>query len=439
MAEALGTPPAPTLDGVSGPLAEIYEGTLDCVHCGLCLPACPTYRATGRERSSPRGRIYLMRGVAEGKIPLAELVAEEAYLCLGCRACETACPSGVRFGELLEGTRAEVERRGLRSGRAKDVERFILRHIVPHRRRLRAVVRMTAWSQRLRLDRLAAKVLPSGLADLLERAPRIPRRRQTLPVSVSAVGERRGLVALFSGCVMPELYGEVHHATLRVLAANGYDVAIPPDQGCCGALHAHSGDREFARGLAAVNLEAFDRPDIEAIIVNSAGCGASMREVGRWLPGEGEAFAASVRDIAEFLDEVGLRPPPNAFEARVAYDDPCHLVHGQGVRDAPRRILEALPGLRLIPHRDPTSCCGAAGIYNLTHPEMSQQVLERKLDSLLEAEVDYVATGNPGCLMQLERGLRERGSKARVVHPIELLDRAYRLQGAASGKESRPG
>jgi Fe-S oxidoreductase len=234
---------------------------------------------------------------------------------------------------------------------------------------------------------------------------------------------------------MPELYGGVHHATLRVLAANGFDVAIPPDQGCCGALHAHSGDPDFARGLAAENLEAFDRPDLEAIIVNSAGCGASMREVGRWLPGEGENFAASVRDILEFLDEVGLRTPAG-FEAKVAYDDPCHLVHGQGVRDAPRRILEAIPGLTLVPHRDPTSCCGAAGIYNLTHPEMSQTVLDRKLDALEEAEVDYVATGNPGCLMQLERGLRERGIEAQVVHPVELLDRAYLPKASRSSLAS---
>ncbi len=426
MAEALEQHATPS----EGPLAALYEGTLDCVHCGLCLPACPTYRVTGRERSSPRGRIYLMRGVAEGKIPLAELVAEEAYLCLGCRACETACPSGVRYGELVEGTRAEVERRGLRRGRAKQVEHFALRHILPHRGRLRALLALTRWGQRLGLDRLAARVLPARLAELVESAPRLPARREPLPVSAAARGERRGQVAFFSGCVMPELYGAVHHATLRVLAANGYDVAIPADQGCCGALHAHAGDPAFARELAADNVEAFDRPGLDAIIVNSAGCGASMREVGHWLPGLGEGFAASVRDIAEFLDEVGLRPP-GRLETRVAYDDPCHLVHGQGVRDAPRRVLEAIPGLTLVPHRDPTSCCGAAGIYNLTHPEMSQQVLDRKLDALAEIEVDYIATGNPGCLMQLERGLRERGLSARVVHPVELLDRAYRQEPEA--------
>lgn len=409
---------------LGGPLAQIYEGTLDCVHCGLCLPVCPTYRATGRERSSPRGRVYLMRGVAEGKIPLGELVAEEAYLCLGCRACETACPSGVRYGALLEGTRAEVEQRQLRGGRAAGIERFALRHVVPHRTRLRLVLAVLGLGQRLGLDRLAARLLPARLAALTESAPRIPRP-QRLPVSASAQGERRGTVGLFTGCVMPELYGEVHAATLRVLAANGFDVAIPGDQGCCGALHAHSGDPEFAKGLAADNVEAFDRPDLEAIIVNSAGCGASMREAGEWLPDEGESFAASVRDVLEFLDERGLRPPQRTLALRVAYDDPCHLVHGQGVRDAPRRVLEAIPGLELVPHPDPTSCCGAAGIYSLTQPEMSQRVLDRKLDALAQVEVDFVASGNPGCMMQLERGLRERGMKARVVHPIELLDRAY--------------
>jgi len=217
----------------------------------------------------------------------------------------------------------------------------------------------------------------------------------------------------------------VHRATADVLARNGFDVIVPPAQGCCGALHAHAGDAAFARELAQRNLAAFDASGVDAIIVNSAGCGAAMREAGHWLPGAGEPFAAVVRDVCEFLDAVGLRAPTGRVEGAVCYDDPCHLVHGQGVRDAPRRLLAQVEGLRLVAHDDPTSCCGAAGIYNLTHPAMSNAVLERKMAALAAADPDWIATGNPGCLMQLAAGVRRAGLRARVVHPIELLARAY--------------
>ncbi|MEE9606181.1 MAG: (Fe-S)-binding protein [Myxococcota bacterium] len=406
---------------------EIYEKSLDCVHCGLCLPVCPTYRETGREVSSPRGRIYLMRGVAQGSVPLAETMADEAYLCLGCRACETACPSGVQFGAMLELTRAEVDAAGLRSPWARRLERLALRGVVARRRRLRLAVDLLALVQRLRLDRLALRLLPRGLRETHALLPSVPPRRERarLPERIPAEGERRGRVALFVGCVMPELFGATNAATARVLARNGFEVVVPREQGCCGALHAHAGDIEFAHTLARRNLSAFAAAGADVVVVNSAGCGAAMREAGAWLPGEGEAFAASVRDVAEFLDEVGLRPPRGRVEARVCYDDPCHLVHGQRVAQAPRRLLAQIPGISLLSHDDPTSCCGAAGIYNLTHREMSGAVLERKLRSLAAVDPDVVATGNPGCLMQLRAGLERAGLRARVVHPIDLLDAAY--------------
>ena len=406
---------------------EIYEKSLDCVHCGLCLPVCPTYRETGLEVSSPRGRIYLMRGVAQGSVPLAETMADEAYLCLGCRACETACPSGVQFGAMLELTRAEVDAAGLRSPWARRLERLALRGVVARRRRLRLAVDLLALVQRLRLDRLALRLLPRGLRETHALLPSVPPRRERarLPERIPAEGERRGRVALFVGCVMPELFGATNAATARVLARNGFEVVVPREQGCCGALHAHAGDIEFAHTLARRNLSAFAAAGADVVVVNSAGCGAAMREAGAWLPGEGEAFAASVRDVAEFLDEVGLRPPRGRVEARVCYDDPCHLVHGQRVAQAPRRLLAQIPGLSLLSHDDPTSCCGAAGIYNLTHREMSGAVLERKLRSLAAVDPDLVATGNPGCLMQLRAGLERAGLRARVVHPVELLDAAY--------------
>ncbi len=409
-----------------GPLADAYEGTLDCVHCGLCLPVCPTYRATGRESSSPRGRIYLMRGVAEQRLAL-EALADEAYLCLGCRACETACPSGVRFGRLVEQTRAGVERARLRRGAGSWLERRALRDVVPRPRRLRLALDLLAAAQTLRLDRLLAPLLPRRLRELQQQAPRVPprRERRPLPERIPARGVQRGRVALFTGCVMPELMGAVQAATARVLARNGFEVHVPRTQGCCGALHAHAGDPDFARQLAQRTLEVFVQGGFDALVTDSAGCGAALREADDWLPGAGAPLAESVRDVCEFLDRVGMREPTERVEARVCYDDPCHLVHGQGVRDAPRRVLARIPGLELLTHDDPTSCCGAAGIYNLTHPEMSREVLDRKLDALAAADPDLVASGNPGCLMQLRAGIDRRGLRARVLHPVELLDRAY--------------
>jgi glycolate oxidase iron-sulfur subunit len=232
-------------------------------------------------------------------------------------------------------------------------------------------------------------------------------------------------VGLLTGCVAAELFGHVNRATLRVLAHNGFEVVVPRDQGCCGALHAHAGDLESASDLARRNLAAFARADVEAIVVNSAGCGAAMRDAGAWIGVEGEAFAAKVRDVAEVLDAAGLRPPGGRLEARVCYDDPCHLVHGQGVAEAPRNLLRRIPGLKLEPHDDPAGCCGAAGIYNLTHRAMASAVLERKLRALAAVDPDIVASGNPGCLMQLRAGAARTGLRARVVHPIELLDAAY--------------
>ena len=411
----------------AGRWQEIEKRALDCVHCGLCLSACPTYLETGREISSPRGRVYLMRGVAEGRLPLGDALAEEAYLCLGCRACETACPSGVEYGAMLELARAEVEDAGLRRGPAHALERFALRQLVPHPRRLRLLVDLLAFAQRLRLDRALLALLPRGMREMHGLLPRIPPRseRTGLPERIPAEGGRRGRVGVLVGCMMPELFPDVNAATLRVLARNGFDVVAAPGQGCCGALQAHAGDEATAAELARGNLRAFAEAGVDYVVSNSAGCGAALREVGRWLPGEGEELAASARDVCELLDASGLRPPASPLHLSVAYDDPCHLVHGQRVADAPRRVLAAIPGVELLSHDDPGSCCGAAGIYNLTHRRMSQAVLERKLDALEAVDPDAIATGNPGCLMQLRTGVAARGMRARVVHPITLLDEAY--------------
>jgi glycolate oxidase iron-sulfur subunit len=409
-------------------IEALYARSLDCVHCGLCLSTCPTYRVTGRETSSPRGRIYMLRGVAEGKIPLSGVVADEAYLCLACRACETACPSGVRFGSLIELARAEVEATGVRNGASKRLEKLALRGLVPHRRRLHWAMNLLAAVQRTRLDRWLARALPAALRSAHGLLPRVPPRadRRLPPEFVPAQGERRGRVGFLIGCVMPEFFGSVNAATIRVLAKNGFDVVIPRDQGCCGALQAHAGDVDSARVLARQNIAAFAAAKVDALVVNSAGCSAAMRDTGEWLPEEGEGYAASIRDVAEFLDAEGLRAPTGRIDATVCYDDPCHLAHAQGVVAAPRRLLEQIPGVTLAEHADPAACCGAAGIYNLTHPEMSRAVLDRKLDALAAVDPDIVATGNPGCLMQLSAGLAARGLRGRVLHPVVMLDEAYR-------------
>ena len=406
---------------------SVYEQSLDCVHCGLCLTSCPTYLATGRETSSPRGRIYLMRGVAEGRIEAGPLLEEEASLCLGCRACETACPSGVEYGQMLEATREAIAGEPGPSTLGARFERVVLRYLVAVPGRLRAAMTGLRWVQRWGLDRLFARLAPKPVADAIALAPQVPGResRAALPRLTPAEGVARGRVALFTGCIMSESFGDVHRATLRVLASNGFEVVVPPDQGCCGALHAHSGDGVFARELAERNLDVFGAEEIDAIVVNSAGCGAALREVEHWLGPRAAAFAGRIRDVCEWLDEVGLRAPPNPVSGSVCYDDPCHLVHAQGVAAGPRRLLAAIEGLEWSEHAEASSCCGAAGTYNLTQPEMSRVVLSRKIDSLEQADPDWIATGNPGCMLQIAAGVRQRGLRARVVHPIELLDAAY--------------
>ncbi len=414
----------------------ILEGSLDCVHCGLCLSACPTYRVTGRENSSPRGRIYLMRGAAEGAIEFGDLLTAELGLCLGCRACESECPSGVAYGAMLEKGRNFIAEAGLKKGIGPRLERFALRHILVHPRRLHGVVSALGLLQRTGLDRLGASLLP-WIADAKSLLPRIPASgsRRALPRFTPAQGERRGRVALLEGCVMRQFFGEVNRATVRVLARNGYEVLVPPAQRCCGALHAHAGDMEMARRLAEQNVDAFvagGGEPVDAVVSNSAGCGAALREVADWLPGKGDGFSARVRDVCEFLDEVSLRPPTGSVPGRVCYDDPCHLVHAQGVEAAPRRLLESIPELELVEHADAKSCCGGAGTYNLLEPEMSRQVLAPKLDALAAADPDFIATGNPGCMMQIGAGVEDRGMRAKVVHPVELLDWAYQAPTAPS-------
>jgi glycolate oxidase iron-sulfur subunit len=403
---------------------DAYARTLDCVHCGLCLPVCPTHQELGVEADSPRGRIYLMRALAEGRVQDPAAVRPHLDRCLDCRACETACPSGVRYGEILEAARAAPPLQRRRSLRGR-LAAFLLRHVVAHQGRLRAAFSLLAAAERLGLRWLAAKLrlLPAAVDALAprvppaaERAP-LPTGRHRPPAGVRPRGVR---VALFTGCVMEPLFGRVNRATLQLLLANGFEVDVPPAQRCCGALLVHAGEPDAARRLARANVAAF--ADADVVVNNSAGCGCALREYDHLLGDDaGRAFAAKCRDVTAFLAEAGLSATPAPRAARAAYDDPCHLCHGQGVRQQPRALLAQVPGLQLVPHERPEDCCGSAGIYNLLQPDLAAAIGRRKAASLARADVDLVVTGNPGCMLQIAAHLRLAGSGARVVHPVELL------------------
>lgn len=422
-------------------LEKIARLTLDCVHCGLCLPTCPTYRETGSEVASPRGRIYLARGVAEGRIEFSTHVSEAMDLCLGCRACETACPSGVHFGDLLETMRAQAKRCGQHRKPVKRIEQFLLRALVPNPKRLHFVVNSIYALQYLRVITVLRRLLPSRWRQLLDYLPPIapPRARKSPAASFAAHGAMRGRVGYFVGCIQPEFFGSVQRASIQVLTRNGFEVIVPDTQGCCGALHAHSGDLETARTLMERNVRAFRDAKLDYVLVDSAGCGAALRDCENWFCEEQGAvtlaqreawrwLASATRDVTQFLYEQGIEKPTRELVLRVCYDDPCHLLHGQRVADAPRALLAQIPGLKLVEQEDAASCCGAAGIYNLTHPEMSEAVFRRKLASVEKTNPDVVATGNPGCLLQFRAGFAAHGLEIRVLHPVEILAEAYSHQ-----------
>jgi glycolate oxidase iron-sulfur subunit len=398
------------------------ERLLDCVHCGLCLNACPTYVELGTEMDSPRGRVYLMKALQDGALGLSADVVRHFDLCLGCRACETACPSGVRYGELIESTRTWIEERHRR--RFVDrVRRLLIQAVFPYPHRLRKLL----LPLRL-LERIGVLPLLRAASDRIAALPRLVSWPPLPEVSSAAAAERR--VGLLSGCVAEVLFGETNRATVRVLNRNGCTVIAPRAQGCCGALHLHAGDRDAARACARRNIDAFPT-ELEAIIVNAAGCGAVLKEYGELLAEDpayqarAQAFAAKVRDVTEYLVALPLLPPTVAVPQRVTYHDACHLAHAQGVRDAPRQLLRQIPGLELCELADADACCGSAGSYSLTEPEMAARLGAQKAANIESTGAPLVAAANPGCAMQIGAALRRAQVDAIVVHPVELLDRAY--------------
>jgi glycolate oxidase iron-sulfur subunit len=393
-----------------GPDAPTDDDLSTCVHCGLCLNACPTFRITGLETESPRGRIYLMTQWQRGGLPFTEDLARHIDLCLGCRTCEAVCPSGVPYGRIIEHGRAEVER--LRRSNARSVVvRQALRRLLAHPGRLRAAGAATRAAQRLRLTGLVpqSRTLPK-----LTGAYR-PPAGHVAPAS----GERRYRVAFLVGCVMPIFYRRAHEASVRLLQAAGCEVWFAPEQRCCGALFAHNGDLEGARRLQEHNQRAFGREAFDYLVVNSAGCGAHLKDAYPNLGGR-------VRDLTELLAEIGLPEPRREVRARVTYQDACHLVHAQRIRKQPRELLRAIPGVELVEMANADICCGSAGIYNAIQPEMSKRILDEKMEDLLRTDAGIVVTANPGCQMQLEAGLKARGRQDIAVrHIAELLAEAY--------------
>jgi len=409
--------------------ASFVEGLARCVHCGLCVPHCPTFRILRVEPDSPRGRLHIMRALTWGRIGPAPMALKHLDLCLLCRHCEAVCPSGVPFGHLMETVRAELRSSGPLWWAVRRLAARVLLRPLPMLSAhwlLRAVGNLPMPISLLRRAAPGAALLMS-LAQAPRRAPYLRRGLLARPK-----GERKGRVALLLGCVVPYLTPQTHVATVALLARAGLEVVAPEGQACCGALYAHIGDLTTARRLARRNIDAFLGSHAEAIVVNAAGCGAMLKEYPHLLAHDrryrplAERFASLVRDVTELLAQMPLPPPPQALPMDVTYQDPCHLAHAQGIREAPRRLLRMIPGIRLVEMEAPDECCGSAGVYNLLHPHVASTLARRRMAQVVATGAQVVATANVGCALQLQAAARLYGRRLRVAHVVELLHQAYR-------------
>ncbi|MEO8972579.1 MAG: heterodisulfide reductase-related iron-sulfur binding cluster [Ktedonobacteraceae bacterium] len=464
---------------VIGPLrrhTHTYDLMRQCIHCGFCLPTCPTYAVLGVEMDSPRGRIYQMQAVAEGRLAISDDFIEHMNCCLGCRACETACPSGVQYGKLIEAAHEQIQleapaiaaddkdvhdgelysslfsptmNASMQSFAATALRRFFFDLMLPSRPVTSLVFAGLKLYQRSGLQTLARN---TGMLDAVNALPtpfqgklKLPETLMPqasgdliptpLPEVTPALDQQRYRVGFISGCIMDQVFRDINEATIRVLTANGCEVITPIAQQCCGALHVHAGEAERGRELARHNIDVFESYNCDAIIINSAGCGSTLKEYAHLLRDDpiyasrAAAFSAKVKDVSEFLAAIDWNRDLGELSYTVAYHDACHLAHGQKIRQQPRQLLQAIPGMKMVALKEADWCCGSAGIYNITNQEMAAQLLERKMDNIIASGATVIATGNPGCMMQIALGVRERGLEMNVVHPVQLLDEAYRAGG----------
>jgi len=422
---------AQTIPGV----LPVYEDYARCVHCGLCLNHCPTYRLWQLEADSPRGRIRQMILVNDGQLPLSGSFVDHIDKCLDCRSCETACPSGVEYGKLVEYARARITQDYQRPWFSRVTRDFLYRGLLPHPERLATLAKLLRFYQNSGLQKLARATGVLGMMGLAGREKLLPKIDNEfffgqLGKTFPSVGPRRARVAFFAGCVANVTFSKLNEATIRVLTANGCEVVVPEQQFCCGALAAHAGEREAARALARKNLRAFGSGDFDTILTNAAGCGSTLKEYGRLFSASepehaaAAAFGNLVKDVTEYLAKLGLSAKLKPLSVRVTYQDSCHLLHGQKVREAPRQLLRAIPGVEFaeLPFSD--ICCGSAGIYNVTQSQASLDLLAEKMRNAAATRATIVATANPGCLLQLRAGAELHHTGQEVLHVIELLDRA---------------
>ena len=418
----------------------------DCVHCGMCLESCPTYEQLGQEQHSPRGRVHLIKSVAEGKLEVNEFFKDPVFTCLDCRACTTACPANVDVGGLIEEARGQVRQAMPLTGVKGAVSKLFLEGLFPHPNRLNSVGSLLKFYQKSGLQTVVRKtglinVMPDHLVEMEAIMPEVktPMRKKYKNIKlIKAKGESKREVAMLTGCIMDVMFSDINESTINVLTRNGNDVTIPKNQTCCGALHVHAGDREMGRKLAKQNIEAFK--DAEKVIVNAAGCGCMLKEYPELFHNEpewkekAEEFSAKVEDISKFLYDTGYEKPKAELNARITYHDACHLAHGQGIREEPRDLLLNIPGVEMVHMPNADRCCGSAGIYNITNPEMAEAVLESKMTNVPD-DVEMISMGNPGCMLQMAIGVQKYGRNQKIVHTVQLLDWAYQKEAEQEGRE----
>ncbi len=412
----------------------------NCMHCGLCLPTCPTYSITGREKSSPRGRIRLIKSVAEGKLDITDAFVEEMNFCLDCQACETACPAGVQYGSLVESARNQIRKAGKESVGARILKKIFLKNVISNKTYLRFIARILWTYQNSGIEYLLKKsqilrFITPRLAKIQDLAPRVDRHfySDNRAEVISPSGEAKYRVGFLTGCLMDVSFAAVNDDTVKVLLHHGCEVVLPKSQVCCGSLQAHNGDFDVARDLAKINIDVFSRYNLDAIIMNSAGCGAMMKEYGHYMKDDpyyhskAEILSSKIKDISEFLFDIGLRKPENEFPHRVSYHDACHLIHSQKVSMQPRALIKAIPGIEYVELNEASWCCGSAGIYNVVHYDDSMKILERKMRNIDITKAEFVVANNPGCLLQIDHGCRQYSLNTKIVHLATLLRMVYNL------------